>query len=94
MQVRPHVAPCARELWPVPETLHRTLKKPNPSTSKPPKADRRCGTDRRKVDQGPPGRRERRVNVEPRGPEVQDVELTPSEWASLNELSPPPKPVP
>jgi hypothetical protein len=90
MQAGPRVAPCARELWPAPATLHSTLKKSTLS-SKAPKSDRRSGADRRQVEQGPPGRRERRVSVEPRGPEVQDVELTPSEWASLNEFPPPTK---
>lgn len=60
----------------------------------PAKPDRRKGVDRRKVDKGPPkGARERRVSVEPRQPEVQEVDISPSDWASLNELPPPtPKP--
>lgn len=54
--------------------------------------DRRSGSDRRKVDKGPPkGLRERRVSVEPRKPEVQEVEISPSDWASLTDL-PLPKP--
>ena len=51
--------------------------------------ERRTGRDRRQVDRGPPpGVRERRVSVEPRKPEVLERELTPSEWATLNEVLP------
>ena len=47
-------------------------------------SERRSGADRRRADKGPPrGRRERRVGMEPRRPEVREVELTPSEWAGL-----------
>lgn len=49
----------------------------------PPPEERRSGADRRKVDKGPPGGRERRVTIEPRKPDVREVELTPSEWAAL-----------
>ena len=56
------------------------MRKGSPSTH-----DRRSGRDRRQVDQGPPpGVRERRVNVEPRKPDVVEREVTPSEWDSLN----------
>jgi hypothetical protein len=47
--------------------------------------------DRRKVDKGPPGGRERRVSLEPRKPDVIERELTPSEWATLQEQLPTPK---
>lgn len=59
----------------------------------PPKPDRRSGADRRKVDKGPPpGVRDRRVHMEPRKPDVQEVEISPSDWASLTNLPPvPPK---
>ena len=51
--------------------------------------ERRTGRDRRQIDRGPPpGVRERRVSVEPRKPEVLERELTPSEWATLNEALP------
>jgi hypothetical protein len=59
--------------------------RPAPATS-PPSDDRRSGRDRRKVDKGPPGGRERRVSLEPRMPEVTESEMTPSEWDRLQEL--------
>lgn len=62
-----------------------------PAVSTAPRPDRRSGGDRRKVDKGPPkGMRDRRVHVEPRKPEVQEVEISPSDWASLTDLPPPP----
>lgn len=61
-----------------------------PVTPLPRTTDRRSGVDRRKVDEGPPkGMRDRRVHVEPRKPDVQEVEISPSDWASLNNLPPP-----
>jgi len=58
----------------------------------PPKSNRRTGADRRKVDQGPPGGRERRVSLEPRKPDVVEREFTTSEWDSLREqMAKPPK---
>lgn len=47
--------------------------------------DRRSGVDRRRVDKGPPGRVERRRVVEPRKPEVAELNLTDSEWGALSE---------
>lgn len=71
-----------------------TVKKPLPPTT-PHRTDRRSGADRRKVDKGPPaGVRERRVQMEPRQPDVQEVEISPSDWASLTDLPPPPPPKP
>lgn len=71
-----------------------TVNKPHAALT-PPRPDRRTGADRRKVDKGPPkGMRERRVSVEPRQPEVQEVEISPSDWASLTDLPPPPPPKP
>lgn len=58
---------------------------PNPAPSK---SNRRSGADRRKVDKSPPGGRDRRVNLEPRQPDVVERELTPSEWAALQEQMP------
>jgi hypothetical protein len=52
---------------------------------KPP-IERRSGVDRRKVDKGPPGGRERRLGMEPRKPEVVEIEMSSSEWAALSEL--------
>lgn len=51
-----------------------------------PGSDRRSGRDRRQADLTPPGGRERRRNVEPRQPEVVEIELTLSQWASLHDL--------
>lgn len=57
----------------------------------PPPTERRTGADRRKADHGPPGGRERRVGMEPRKPDVREIEMTPSEWATLtSDASPPP----
>ena len=47
--------------------------------------DRRSGRDRRQVDKGPPSGRERRVGMEPRKPEVQELDFTPSEWTALQD---------
>ena len=60
---------------------------------KPP-VERRSGRDRRQVDKGPPTGRERRLGMEPRKPEVVEIEMTNSEWAALSELpvEPPPPP--
>jgi len=59
-----------------------SAKKPpaNPSAS-----DRRSGADRRKADKGPPTGRDRRIGMEPRKPEISEVEISPSEWAALEE---------
>ncbi|MFT3666899.1 hypothetical protein [Piscinibacter sp.] len=50
-----------------------------------PGTERRSGRDRRQADQGPPAGRDRRVSVEPRKPEISEVEITPSEWRALEE---------
>lgn len=64
-------------------------KTPSPSRRTSAGADRRSGIDRRKADQGPPkGKRERRVSVEPRKPEVQEVDLSPSDWAAFDATVP------
>jgi len=57
-------------------------KKSPPSSSE---AERRSGRDRRKADKGSPIGRERRVGMEPRKPEISEVDLSPSEWAALEE---------
>jgi hypothetical protein len=62
------------------------------SARKSPPADRRKGADRRKADKGPPpGRRDRRVSAEPRKPEVQELDVSSSDWARLQEEMAPPK---
>ncbi len=45
--------------------------------------ERRTGVDRRHKDVGGPTGRERRKSVEPRKPEVIELDVTPSEWAAL-----------
>lgn len=53
-------------------------------SSTPPTTERRSGVDRRKADVGPPpGKRERRRGIEPRQPEVQELQLTDSQWGAL-----------
>ena len=64
------------------------------SSANPKKAarpERRTGVDRRGVDKGPPGKHERRRNLEARKPEVSEVEMTNSEWSALADLPLPPK---
>ena len=53
------------------------------------RAERRIGDDRRRRDVGPPGRHERRRDVEARKPEVVELEISESEWAALNEATMP-----
>lgn len=48
--------------------------------------DRRAGKDRRQKELAPPGGRERRRNLEPRKPDVAEIDLTSSQWDALNEL--------
>lgn len=45
--------------------------------------ERRSGRDRRGKDKGPPTGRDRRVGMEPRRPEVTEVEFSPSEWERM-----------
>jgi hypothetical protein len=52
--------------------------------------EQRSGKDRRKVDNGPPGKRERRRGLEPRMPEVVEREMSDSEWSALSEEPSPP----
>lgn len=53
--------------------------------------ERRTGEDRRRVDNGPPGKHERRRSLEPRKPEVVELDMTNSEWSALSDESMPPK---
>jgi len=57
--------------------------KPLPRPQALPAADRRSGLDRRQRDSGPPDGWERRRSVEPRKPEVTELEFTPSQWGAL-----------
>lgn len=45
--------------------------------------DRRTGKDRREVEDAPPTGRERRHTVEPRMPEVTELDMTAEEWEAL-----------
>jgi hypothetical protein len=60
--------------------------KPDKPPAQPPlRSDRRSGKDRRRVDLRLPGEPERRRLVEPRKPEVQELDLTESQWADLQD---------
>lgn len=49
--------------------------------------DRRSGQDRRRTESPqPPGGRERRRNMEPRKPDVAELDLSLSQWDALNEF--------
>jgi hypothetical protein len=51
--------------------------------------ERRTGVDRRKANEGaPPGSRERRVNLEPRKPDVEEVTLSASDWMRFDAAVP------
>ncbi len=54
-----------------------------------PTKERRTGDDRRKRDLARPAG-ERRRAVEPRKPEVTELDLSPAEWAALHAEPPPP----
>jgi hypothetical protein len=46
--------------------------------------ERRSGSDRRLRESTPPGAWERRRSVEPRKPEVAELDITPSQWDLLH----------
>ena len=46
--------------------------------------ERRLGNDRRRRDSAPPASWERRRSIEPRKPEVVEMEMTPSQWDALD----------
>ena len=48
--------------------------------------ERRAGKDRRNVELGPPGTRDRRTALEARKPQVMELEMSPSEWAAFGDL--------
>ncbi len=52
--------------------------------------DRRSGADRRQQDVGPAASYERRNTVEPRQPEVAELELSPEEMQAMGFKPPPP----
>jgi hypothetical protein len=47
-------------------------------------AERRSGNDRRRRESTPPAGWERRRSVEPRKPDVAELEITPSQWDLLH----------
>ncbi len=57
--------------------------KRTPGDTHPPQVDRRSGADRRKVDIAPPGRIDRRRSIDARRPDVVELDMSNSEWASL-----------
>lgn len=60
-----------------------------PARGATPAADRRTGHDRRKRDELPDGWRDRRRHVEPRKPEVVELDMTASQWAAIEQTLPP-----
>ena len=52
-------------------------------TKKPPLTDRRTGRDRRQKDAEPPKGIERRRGIEPRKPEVSELQISESDWGRL-----------
>jgi hypothetical protein len=50
-------------------------------------ANRRSGEDRRRTDGEPPGKRDRRCSLEPRKPDVIELDMSDSEWSALSEDS-------
>jgi hypothetical protein len=74
-------APSRREIHPMPS--ENTPPTPHAAGS----TERRSGKDRRHAESSaPPGGRERRRNVEPRRPDVAELDLSLSQWDALNEL--------
>ena len=60
------------------DPLRKTAFGPHPAV------DRRSGRDRRRLDKGPPRGYERRQGIEPRHPDVHELDITPSQWDSLS----------
>jgi hypothetical protein len=53
------------------------------TAKKSPHFERRSGADRRNKEVLPLDKRERRRSIEPRKPEVAEIELSAEEWAAL-----------
>jgi hypothetical protein len=53
--------------------------------SQPGSIERRSGNDRRRLESAPPASWERRRAIEPRKPEVAELEMTTSQWDALND---------
>lgn len=73
-----------------PKPIPRPMANAREQTDRTGRPERRSGADRRRVDKGPPGGRERRRLVEPRLPDVAEIEMSPSEWDALSKSLPPP----
>jgi len=57
--------------------------------------ERRAGKDRRRAEAGPPdGKRERRVALEARKPQVVELEMSASDWAAFSDAPLPTDPNP
>jgi hypothetical protein len=54
------------------------------ATNTTPPSERRSGDDRRRAEGAPPSRHERRRGLEPRLPEVVELDMTTSEWMTLS----------
>lgn len=54
--------------------------------------DRRSGADRRQSDAQPPAQIERRQTIEPRQPEVVEIEISPEQLIALGFEAPPKHP--
>jgi hypothetical protein len=52
---------------------------------RPRTAERRSGVDRRAADLPPPGRIDRRRNVDARKPDVTELDMSDSEWSALSQ---------
>lgn len=52
---------------------------------RPPTVERRSGVDRRVADLAPPGKIDRRRNVDARKPEVIELDMSNSEWSTLSQ---------
>jgi hypothetical protein len=72
-----------------PDQAQTPMVQRNSNTGGKPQVDRRTGHDRRQADQGLPRGRERRVGIEPRKPEVVELQITPSDWVALRDAMPP-----
>jgi hypothetical protein len=60
--------------------------KDKPATPRrPPTVERRSGVDRRVADLPPPGKIDRRRNVDARKPEVIELDMSNSEWSTLSQ---------
>jgi len=55
------------------------------TTRTPTPSERRSGDDRRRIEGAPPGKHDRRRGLEPRLPEVVELDMTNSEWMSLGD---------